>query len=80
MPGLATMCGNPVAASTTNHTTMTGPNSRPIRWVPKRCTRNSTATMAIPIGSTTLCADGATTSMPSTADSTEMAGVIRLSP
>ena len=80
MPGREMMCGSPVRASTMNQTTMTGPNSRPMRWVPSRCTKNNPTTMAMPIGSTTSCAAGATTSMPSTADSTEIAGVIRLSP
>ncbi len=65
---------------TTNHSSMTGPKSRPTFCVPNRCATNSTTRMPTPIGSTALCTLGETTSMPSTADSTEMAGVMTLSP
>ncbi len=65
---------------TANHSTMTGPKSRPTLCVPNRCARNSTVKMATPIGSTASWTPGDTTLMPSTAESTEMAGVMTLSP
>ena len=79
-PGCSTMCGTPSTASTTNQTTMTGPNSRPTRCVPKRCAENSTARMTMPIGRMAWARSGAATSRPSTADSTEIAGVMSESP
>ena len=74
------MCGTPSTANTTNQMTMIGPNARPTRWVPNRCTANSTVRMTIPIGSTASASSGRATSKPSTADSTEIAGVINESP
>ena len=59
---------------------MTGPNSRPTRWVPHRWTANSTARIAAASGTTASARRGETTSRPSIADSTEIAGVITLSP
>ena len=59
---------------------MTGPNSRPTAPVPKRWMANSTVRIASAIGTTSESSDGATTSRPSTADSTEIAGVIMPSP
>ena len=67
----------PIAA---NQTPMTGPNRRPTAPVPRRWTRNKTTMIAAVIGTTRSDSDGATTLTPSTADSTEMAGVIMLSP
>ena len=74
------MCGTPSTASVTNQITITGPNSRPTRWVPQRWAPNSTARMAMPIGRTASASSGRATSSPSTAESTEIAGVIRESP
>ena len=63
-----------------NQTIITGPNSRPTAAVPKRCTENSTTMITAVIGTIRLSSDGSTTLSPSTADSTEIAGVIMLSP
>ena len=79
-PGCPMMCGTPSTASTTNQMTMTGPNSLPTWCVPKRCTANSRARMTTPIGSTASASSGCATSRPSTADSTEIAGVMSESP
>jgi hypothetical protein len=53
---------------------------RPTAAVPLRCTRNSTTMIAAVMGTTASSSDGWTTLSPSTADSTEIAGVIMLSP
>ena len=70
----------PQAARTVNHTIMIGPNTRPTVAVPTRCTRNSPTMIAAVMGTTRCSSDGEATSTPSTADSTEIAGVIMLSP
>ena len=64
----------------TNHTAITGPNTRPTLPVPRHCTANSTTITTTLIGSTYCCSSGVETSRPSTADSTEIAGVITPSP
>ena len=64
----------------TNHRTITGPNSDPTAPVPSRWSRNRQTMIATVIGTTRSDSDGAATLTPSIADSTEMAGVIRLSP
>ena len=74
------MCGMPSSTSTMNHTSVIGPNARPMPPVPRRCTANSTVSTTSVTGSTTPCMRGAATSSPSTADSTEIAGVITPSP
>jgi hypothetical protein len=48
--------------------------------VPKRWIANSPARMASAIGTTSVSIEGETTSRPSTAESTEIAGVIMPSP
>jgi hypothetical protein len=48
--------------------------------VPKRCTANSAVSTSSVSGITQSCSCGAATSRPSTADSTEMAGVMTPSP
>ena len=48
--------------------------------MPKRWIRNSAVRIASAIGTTTDSSEGDTTSMPSTDDSTEIAGVIIPSP
>jgi hypothetical protein len=63
-----------------NHTAITGPKAFPTTPVPKRWTANSTVRIASVIGTTSDSTLGAATSRPSTADSTEMAGVIMPSP
>jgi len=42
----------PSNAITTNHSSMTGPNARPIFSVPKRCAENSTNRMTTAMGIT----------------------------
>ena len=63
-----------------NQTPITGPNSRPTAPVPKRWIMNSTVSTTSVIGTTRSLKSGETTSSPSTADSTEIAGVIMPSP
>ena len=70
----------PSTPMTTNHTTITGLNTLaipavPRRWITKRATKITTA-----IGITHRSNAGVATSKPSTADRTEMAGVISPSP
>ena len=64
----------------TNHTTMIGPNSRPTRSVPPRWMANRNSRIIRLIGTTQCDRCGATTLRPSTAPSTEIAGVITPSP
>ena len=59
---------------------MIGPKTRPMRSVPRFWTRNSATRMPIAIGMTHCSNALVATSKPSTALSTEMAGVIRPSP
>ena len=65
---------------TTNHTIITGPKTREIRSVPRRWTRNSATRIVTATGMTHDSKAVVATSKPSTALSTEMAGVIRPSP
>jgi hypothetical protein len=67
-------------ASTANQTPMIGPNARPTAPVPKRWIENSTTMIATVIGTTRSDMPGETISRPSTAESTEIAGVIMPSP
>ncbi len=67
-------------ASEPNHAPMTGPKNRPSGPVPKRWTKNSVDRITSVAGTTMVSMLGVTTSRPSTADSTEMAGVIIPSP
>ncbi len=59
---------------------MTGPNTRPTLRVPRDCMANSTRMTTTLIGSTYSRSSAVETSRPSTADSTEIAGVITPSP
>ena len=70
----------PSAAITTNHSTMIGPKALPMPAVPRFCTQNSTNRISSVSGMTSLRNAGETTSSPSTADSTVMAGVMTPSP
>src|SRR6266536_2629137 len=70
----------PSTPSTVNQMPMIGPNSRPTAAVPSRCTRTRPRMIATVIGMTRPDTDGADTLTPSIADSTEIAGVIMLSP
>ena len=78
--GWATTWPSPAAAMVANQTTITGPKTRPMRWVPKRWIANSTSTIAIVSGITIECRLGAATFSPSAAERTEIAGVIIPSP
>ena len=78
--GLPTTPWIPQAAITANQTAITGPNSRPTTPVPSRWIRKRPIRIAAVIGSTMSPTPGAATSTPSIADSTEIAGVIMLSP
>ena len=70
----------PQAPIATNHTIITGPNSRPTAADPNRWVAKSTTMIAAVIGTTRCAREGCTTLTPSTAESTEIAGVIMLSP
>ena len=70
----------PRSASKANQTSITGPNTRPTLPVPCRCARKSPSRIRRVSGSTARVNASDTTESPSTADSTEMAGVITLSP
>ena len=58
---------------------MIGPNSRPTRSVPRRWIANSTTTMSSVTGTTARVMSGSSSSRPSTAPSTEIAGVMSAS-
>ena len=63
-----------------NHSSMIGPNSRPTPPVPKRCAANRPTISPIEIGTTRSLKAVVATFRPSTALSTEIAGVSRQSP
>jgi len=65
---------------TANHTSITGPNSRPTRSVPCRWMANTPIRMATVRGTTSCSNTGVATFRPSIALSTVMAGVIMPSP
>ena len=70
----------PSSASVANQTIMMGPNSAPTLPVPRFWTANSPPTTSSVIGMTNGLNAGVATSSPSTAESTEIAGVISPSP
>jgi len=70
----------PRTAMVPNHSTITGPNSRPMAAVPRYWTRNSAIRITTVIGLTQGVKPAPTTSRPSTALSTEIAGVMTPSP
>ena len=74
------MLAMPPMPSARNHARVIGPNSRPTVPVPLRWIRNSPISTPRVIGSTQDESDGAITFSPSTADSTDMAGVMAPSP
>ena len=63
-----------------NHTTVIGPKNLPMPAVPRFCTKNRQNKITKVSGITAFLKAGDTTSRPSTADNTEMAGVITPSP
>ena len=70
----------PAAPITVNQAIITGPKTRPTDSVPRRWTRNNMVMMTAVIGTTYSASDGSTVFRPSTADSTEIAGVMMPSP
>ncbi len=63
-----------------NHTSVMGPKKRPMPPVPRFCTANRQKSTTRVSGMTQSLNAGETTSRPSMADSTEMAGVMTPSP
>ena len=63
-----------------NQTIMTGPKNMPTIPVPRCWMKNKPVRISTVAGTTNGVSDGATISSPSIAESTEMAGVIMLSP
>ena len=80
MPGAAAMLTAPSSPMTRNQTTMTGPNSRPIRCVPWCWMANRTTRIASVTGRMNDWKPGAASFSPSIAESTEIAGVMTPSP
>ena len=63
-----------------NQISISGPKKRPMPPVPWRCTMKSTASTTSVMGKTQCASCGDTSVKPSTAESTEMAGVMTPSP
>jgi hypothetical protein len=78
--GSTAIQGAPVTAMLTNQINVTGPKTAPTPAVPRFCTRKSPDKIATVIGSTHGSRVGAANSRPSTALSTEIAGVMTPSP
>ena len=80
------MCGwyrisrTPSTAIVANQTSITQPNMPPTRAVPKRWSANSAVMMTKLIGTTAFASAGTANCTPSTAPSTEIAGVMMPSP
>ena len=80
MAGSRTISAAPQIAMVANQSAITGPKNLPTRAVPQRwATRRATRITSEP-GTTKALRPGSTISRPSTDDSTEIAGVIMLSP
>ncbi len=78
--GARRMPPRPSTAKAANHTTITGPKMPPMNPVPRFwITKRPTSTTSV-IGTTNGVRTGASSFSPSTADSTEMAGVMAPSP
>ena len=80
MSGCLRTCGSPMKASRRNHVSMIGPKTLPIFAVPLRCAMKSTVRITKATGTTKRSMLGKATSRPSTAESTEIAGVMTESP
>jgi hypothetical protein len=78
--GERTMLTMPRIAITANHSTITGPNNAPTFAVPLRWMKKSPIRITSAAGTTMRSSAGSMTVMPSTADSTEIAGVMIASP
>ena len=74
------MWTRPSTASTANQTSITGPNGLPTAPVPLLWTEKTPMRITTAMGITRSPMPGSATSRPSTADSTEMAGVMIPSP
>src|SRR5262249_39882491 len=74
------MCRSPAAAMATNQITMTGAKKLATRAVPRLCPANKPSRMAMVSGTTECSNAGVTSVKHSTADNTEIAGVITASP
>ena len=70
----------PSTAMEANQTKVIGPKNLPMPPVPRFCTENKANKMMRVSGITAFLKLGDTTSKPSTADNTEMAGVMTPSP
>ena len=79
-PGFAMMERTPRTLIVPNQMSIVGPKAVPTRAVPNRCTMNRPNRITRVTGTTTCASAGVLTSRPSTAPSTEMAGVITPSP
>jgi len=80
MLGCKTIWMMPSVPMTAKYTNITGANNAPILAVPRDCSRNRRISRVSAIGMTRCPSPGWTTVRPSTAESTEIAGVIMLSP
>jgi len=80
MCGAFTISLRPSTRMTANQTPVTGPNQRPTPAVPTRWTANKAMMTPSAIGTTSGSKAGVATFRPSTALSTEIAGVSRQSP
>ena len=78
--GSSTICRSPNSASVVNQTSITGPNNLPTSPVPRDWIANRPMRIRQVIGTTKLLSAGLATASPSTAESTEIAGVITPSP
>ncbi|MNP41589.1 hypothetical protein D3C76_1352990 [compost metagenome] len=78
--GCCQMPYRPSAPRARNHTTITGPNSLPMRAVPCFWMRNRATSTISASGTTQWPMPSKAMSRPSIAESTEIAGVIMLSP
>ena len=74
------MLNTPSVAITAKYSSMIGPKNSPTRAVPLRWIENRPKMMTIAIGMTSLPKPGEAIARPSTADSTDTAGVIIESP
>jgi hypothetical protein len=78
--GFCAICQTPTAPSAANHSRHTGPKNAPTTAVPWRWIMNSAISTTATIGSTQGLKALVPTSSPSTADTTEIAGVSTASP
>ncbi len=80
MAGVCRSESSPSTKITTNHSARMGPNATPTRPDPCGCIANSATRISTVSGTIYGWKAGVTSSSPSTALSTEMAGVIKPSP